>query len=238
MEDRTMIHHTMASYFGDLADQTKGVSHQPMTASLRGLTVPVWLSTAKVNTRRGVEAGAHLLRAGLFVEMVRELCSLESVCARAKAGELFTMLQQLIDLQKKENAAFKRGGRNRSEVDAAQTLRLAHYIRWLQRDIHKLAQHLGRSEDVFALSSAQPKISTVYHDRQRCYGQQVPASQLWDPSAWLRCRVLGGRSNFDPVINILEGTATVVASLHSNRFLNHLSCLLYLHPSLVTSYTS
>ena len=178
----------------------KGVAQQPKTASLRGLTVPVWLSTAKVNKRRCVEAGAHLLGAGLFVEMVRELCSLESVCARAKAGELFTMLQRLIDLQKKENE-----GANRSEVEMALTLRLAHYIRWLQRDIHKLAEHLGRSEDVFALSSAQPKISTVYHDRQRCYGQQVPASQLWDPSAWLRCRVLGGRSNFDPMINILEG---------------------------------
>ena len=196
----------------------KGVAQQPKTASLRGLTVPVWLSTAKVNTRRCVEAGAHLLGAGLFIAMVRELCSLESVCARAKAGELFTMLQQLIDLQKKETAASKRGEGNRNEVDVALTLRLAHYIRRLQRDIHKLAEHLGRSEDVFALSSAQPKISTVHQDWQRCYGQQIPALQLWDPSAWLRCRVLSGRSNFDPVINILEGADAVVASLYSNRF--------------------
>ena len=213
-----LIHYTMATYFGDLADQIKDVAQQPITASLRGLPVPVWLSTAKVNKRRCVEAGAQLLGAGLFIAMVRELCSLESVCSRAKAGELFTMLQQLIDLQKKENAASKRGEGNRSEVEAALTLRLAHYTRWVQRDIHKLAQHLGRSEDVFALSSVQPKISTVYQDWQRCYRQQVPASKLWDPSAWLRCRVLGGRSNFDPVINILEGTDAVVASLYSNRF--------------------
>ena len=108
-EDRTMLHHTMATYFGDLADRTKGVAQQPMTASLRGLTVSVWLSTAKVNKRRCVEAGTHMLGAGLFIEMVKELCSLESVCARAKADEVFTMLQQLIDLQKKKNSASQRG---------------------------------------------------------------------------------------------------------------------------------
>ena len=38
-EDRTILHHTMAKYFGDLAVQTKGVAQQPITAILRGLTV-------------------------------------------------------------------------------------------------------------------------------------------------------------------------------------------------------
>ena len=218
-----MIHHTMASYFGDLADRAKGVAKQPMTASLRGLTVPVWLSTAKVNKRRCVEAGAHMLGAGLFVDMVKELCSLESVCARAKTSELFALLQQLIDLQKKErNAASKREEGNCGGKEAALTLRLVHYIRWLQRDIHKLALHIGRSEVVFALGSAQPKISAVYQDWERCYGQQMPTSQIWDQSGWLRCRVLGGRSNFDPVINILEGTAAVVSFLYSSLCLHHL----------------
>ena len=204
-KDKALLHRTMALYFGDLSDRTKGVAQQPMTASQAGASVPVWLPTAQVNKRRCVEAGAHMLGAGMFVEMVSELCSLESVCARAKTGELFTMLQQLIDLKKQ--AACKPEG-SRSRAEAAQTLRLAHYIRWLQRDIHKLAHHAGRSDVVFVLSAAQPKISTVYQDCYDCYRQQVPTSRFGDSSAWLRCRILGGRSDFEPVINILEGSSS------------------------------
>ena len=80
--------------------------------------------------------------------MVKELCSLESVCARAKASELFTTLQQLLSLQ--------RSAVQLDSLSKNSSRRLAHYIRWLQKDIHVLL--MDPAAKVLSLSSLQPKI--------------------------------------------------------------------------------
>ena len=87
--ERVALCGIMALYFGNLVSEavvtkTK-VASQPLT--LNCSEKDVWLPTAKINKRRCVEAAPHMLTAAMFAEAETELCSLESVCARAKCGK-------------------------------------------------------------------------------------------------------------------------------------------------------
>ena len=84
----------MARYFGDLvpgavAAKSK-IAPQPLTLNCEASSV--WMPVAKVNQRRCVEAAPHMLTAGMLDEAETELCSLQSVCARAKCGTLHISL--------------------------------------------------------------------------------------------------------------------------------------------------
>jgi len=83
----------MATYFGNIVDpgilEAREISRQPLT--LNCVEDEVWYPEALVNGRRCVEAGAHMLAASMWDEAEAELCTLESVCARAKAGTCLQM---------------------------------------------------------------------------------------------------------------------------------------------------
>ena len=88
--ERATLCGIMARYFGDLvsgaiAAKSK-IAPQPLTLDCEASSV--WMPAAKVNQRRCVEAAPHMLTAGMFDEVETELCSLQSVCARAKCGML------------------------------------------------------------------------------------------------------------------------------------------------------
>ena len=78
----------MGKYFGNLIPvketSLKQISSQPLV--LNGPDLKVLFPSARVNRRRCAEAAAHLCTGGLIDEAVNELCTIESVTARAKCG--------------------------------------------------------------------------------------------------------------------------------------------------------
>jgi hypothetical protein len=49
-------------------------------------------------TRRCLESNYHLMECGMMKEAIAELCDVEVICARVKAGVLSTTVKQLSDL--------------------------------------------------------------------------------------------------------------------------------------------
>jgi hypothetical protein len=94
-EEEISLRSTMARYFGNLIpiDQRtmSRVSTQPnlLKTSEAIRRWGVWSAEATdINKRRCVEALPHMLTARMYEEAETELCSLESVVARAKLGKL------------------------------------------------------------------------------------------------------------------------------------------------------
>lgn len=109
--ENELAHQLLAQYFGDLCGargEERLMARQPLT--LDGGWV--WFSSAKINTRRCVEAPYHLVAAGMSMreEACRELCSVELVCACAKVGQIYELLKVLIVLA--------RGGAGGERVDS------------------------------------------------------------------------------------------------------------------------
>ena len=82
-----------------------------------------------VDTGR-LEVAEQLLQAGSYETAVQELCGLESVCARAKAGQLFPALRQLLRLQSLPAS--------QTALTDSSRQRLDHYIRWIRRDVYSI----------------------------------------------------------------------------------------------------
>ena len=80
----------MSKYFGGLISRedkdVRGLTLQAMI--LNGRIEEIWSPKAAINYRRSVEAGHHMLTAGWYDKAEKELCSVESVYARAKCGKL------------------------------------------------------------------------------------------------------------------------------------------------------
>ena len=117
-------------------------------------SVPVWYPHAVLDNSR-LAVAEQLLQAGLYEAAVQELCSLESVCARAKAGQLFLALGQMIDLQSLPPTQPRLTDSSRKRLD--------HYIRWVRRDISSIMK--DPSTNVLAASGAQPPPGGLYSVR-------------------------------------------------------------------------
>ena len=177
--------------------------------------VPVWLPSAVLNKGR-LAVAEQLLQAGLFEEAIQELCSLESVCARAKAGELLAALRQLLRLQLSEAS--------QAALSALSKQRLDHYTRWVRKDWRAMEKH--PATNVLALGGAQPRISVVHADYQAFTATPLyrspPAS--FEESSWVRSRILGGRNDFDPLLFTMkghdEGVLSVALSADGSRIVS------------------
>ena len=124
----------MAIYFGDLGGGvfrcSNHYNHQPLT--LNG-DAAVWLESAVVNSRRCVEAAYHMIRCGMLVEAISELCRPEVICAYCKVGLGPTLVQHLNDLKVELDS-----GRG-TEVSVDQRKQVHDYRKWLHRDITRIA---------------------------------------------------------------------------------------------------
>lgn len=97
-EERLELELLLARYFGNIVDpvlaSARLISLQPLTLNDKS----VWLDSALVNTRRCQEASRHLVNAELLTEALNEVCSFETICACAKAGVGFDLLNNMIRL--------------------------------------------------------------------------------------------------------------------------------------------
>ena len=86
--EKQYLHEVMSIYFGGLISheehKERGIAMQALT--LNCSMEEIWSPNAQINRRRCVEAGHHMLAAGWYDEAEKELCTIESVYARAKHG--------------------------------------------------------------------------------------------------------------------------------------------------------
>ena len=205
--ERVRLHRIMASYFGNLVStedrEAKGVLSQVTWFASADASVQVcdavepviWRPDVLPNRRRCAEAAHHMVKGGMFSEAVTELCSIESVCARAKCGntEMFRMVAQLSEVVEAQNG-----------VDRAY-----HYWRWLKKDVHRIL--VSPIPRISLTASGQPTCSVVRQEiSQHFKSASVP---LFDSSTesceWMRARVMGGSSQFDACLSVLLGKLLV-----------------------------
>jgi len=148
-----------------------------------------------------------LIESGMFKEAVDELCDIEGICARAKAGPgvVHTTIAYLEKL-KSENA-----------VDSDDKVRVVHYLRWLRRSVDLI----NGNPSAFIVSTIfeQPKESLLIKEMERLirkdYGlPRYGISAIHDTEdVWIRCRQLGGYDKFDNLLSILRGHTSDVNSV-------------------------
>lgn len=126
-DDILKLQRSMALYFGDLlpraAIASKLVSTQPLVLNSPN-NRSVWLDSSVCNHRRLNEASTHMLACGMYTEAVSELCNLEAICAGAKVGLSFRILEQLEELSL--------CGR----LSSGQEALVNSYLAWLPRAIY------------------------------------------------------------------------------------------------------
>jgi WD40 repeat protein len=146
-----------------------------------------------VNERRCREAAHHFILAGMLSEAADELCSFEGICARARCGEGFVLLQQLMALCHR----IREGVRQR-DVQAAQALhqllRVEHYARWLQRNMSTIAAN--PVAETITSCSFQPTISISRED-VKSYFKLTSAGVKFDLRSSFRSFVLSPSQDFD-----------------------------------------
>jgi hypothetical protein len=122
-------------------------------------------STA-VNERRCREAVHHMLEAGKLRDAIHELCDFEGICARARCGEGFTLLKQLIQL-----GQFIRDRLKLRDVEAARVVhqlrRVEDYTRWLKRNMSAIA--VNPVSEISSTCSCLSKASLARQDFETFY---------------------------------------------------------------------
>jgi len=137
-----------------------------------------------VNERRCREAVHHLLAASMLCEAAEELCSFEGICARARCGEGFVLLQQLLQL----------GSRIREQLHRHDArglhclLRVEHYARWLRRDMSAIAAN--PEYETIDACSRQPEVSLARKDL-KAYLQETSGGVSFKSGSFFRSFVLG-----------------------------------------------
>ena len=228
---RMRLHRIMARYFGNMLEdkvrEETGALPQPLvlpaiaTAAVSSnMTVgPIWSPLVRPNRRRCVEAVHHMLKAEMFIEAKKELCSWEAVCARARCGrtELFQMVNQLVFLG---NASANASG----NVSPMQRKIVEHYKRWLLSDAYTIMKSPVAYIPITA--TRQPLSSTVRNEIRRHFASKSLPAQYWNScnDKWWRGRVLGGISDFGAILNIMQGEM-----LESHSLVNYSRALLSLH---------
>lgn len=148
------VHAAMGQYFSSALNevllQERKISDQPMLLS----SIPVWFDQCRINYRRCIEAGVHLIESELFEQAIDELCTLDNICAHAKTRNLQQTLTNLVQLCERLLPI---------KDDLIVSFdRLKHYIRWLQHDLSTII----REPAFFTIMTAlqQPEVSCVHTD--------------------------------------------------------------------------
>jgi len=221
--ERTRIHTLLGQYFSSgVEDATRArrlIASQPLTWT----EVYVWSPEARINHRRCVEGGFHLCRAGLLAEAATEMCSMEMVCACAKVGQGFALLDNLFDL----HGQLVRDRQGSGAADSPEhesaasrevlTRRVDHYIRWLRRDLTVIVTDPPAFIPA-TCTTTQPSTSLAKSDLIQYLEnhRRLPETQR---HGWIPCRSLGGQVDFDLVKMSLEGkprriTCSYLVRLH------------------------
>ena len=141
----------------------------------------------------------HLIECGMLKEAVAELCDVEGICARLKAGVLSTAVKQLADLCSKD------------ESDKCSN----HYLRWLRRSATLLSK--DPSFQIVRTIYEQPKESLVRNDMDKLLNVTYPSSGLSmlaaNRDSWIRCRQLGGYDKYSNLMADLHGHSSDVSSV-------------------------
>jgi len=136
-----------------------------------------------VNERRCREAAHHLLAACMLCETANELCCFEGIFARARCGEGFALLQDLLELESRIRTQVGCG-----IMTASHLLRkVHHYARWLRKDMSTVAAH---PEAIFSTCSRQPTTSLAREDLKK-YLQHTSGGVSFERNAFYRSFAFG-----------------------------------------------
>ena len=219
----------LSNYFGNTIDENMDpaarlISPQPiaLTTASMGMTTnnrpSIWNPDTVPNKRRCAEAAEHMIEGNLFRAAIDELCTLEAVCARAKTGsggtsELFHMIKQLKDILRLSNEE-----NSQKQILTPDQKNLAnHYLRWVSKQAYKILE--DPSTNLFATASLEPEESYVKRHLIELWNSMPNAGSTgWGQrGSWVRARMLGGSSVFDPLLGILRGHTGGIRSVAFNR---------------------
>ena len=222
-EGKRLLHRNMAEYFGNLVKpdvlSKKLISSQPLSHNQHAA---VWFPKSIINVRRCVEAAYHMIKADsidMKVLAIDELCSIEGICARAKAGSnmLFTVIEQLKELQASISAAAATTTTATSVNDLIK--RAMHYLRWIRQSIDTI--NYSPSNLIVSTIYEQPKGSILRAEMDVLLRQKYPSTtdNFADlipntSNCWFRCRQLGGYDKFnESIVSVMRGHLSSVESV-------------------------
>ena len=225
VEEKAMLHVIMAQYFGNLVlpelKHERGISTQPLL--LVGEPEDVWVPAALVNERRCVEAAAHMLQAHASISKLKgtplysgyahydmlgnvevELCSIDSIWARAKAGQIFSVVSQLSELSELS----EKFNRVSELVD--------HYLRWVRLDatlIHSNPQHFVPASCSALPIKAIPRKALKDKTNSWVGLSSVSTSACCDQTTWINTSTMGTTLEFENCLLRLHGHTSTVTSV-------------------------
>jgi WD40 repeat protein len=196
---RKRSHEIMGKYFsGKLFGGKSSIREQEHT--LNG--VPVWFPSSKVNQRRVVEAGHHLVEAGLHVDALNELCSLQSICCAALVGNVYNYILYMNQL-------------SHHRFDLEKEQRLDHYLRWLKR-ISTMIPRNPRTA-ITALAGEEPYCSCVKRDVTSFIDSRPADSKDFRSDDWVRAKCITGKMKFGSLAADLHGHDDEIVSVSWSR---------------------
>ena len=173
---------------------------------------------SQINQRRAAEACVHMLSAGMIPEATEELCYLDTICARFKAGlgsELVQWLGQGLMMMRESNNA----------CDESEITRMVHYRRWLVKDTSTIQNN---HRLLLTTAVAQPKSSIVRHIAEKIVIERTEQAMVLmreqtstedrsdtgkNRMLTVGCRMMGGNGDFDAVLAELSGHSRQVLSV-------------------------
>jgi WD40 repeat protein len=186
-------HEVMGKYFsGKLTSGKLVVGKQPSIReqehTLNG--VPVWFPSSRVNQRRVMEAAHHLVEAGLYVDALNELCSLQSICCASLVGNIYNYILYLNQL-------------SHHRFDHEKEQRLDHYLRWLKRIATMIPRNPRTA--ITALAGEEPYCSCVKHDVTNFIDSKPADSKDFRTDDWVRAKCFTGKMKFGSLAADLHG---------------------------------
>ena len=225
-QQKADLHSLMGRYFGNLIDsrvrEERLIAAQPMVLS--GNKGVWWAERSCINKRRCRMALHHLLQVNLIEAASRELCKMINICGYIKVNEGGSLLSFLVILKEKLTDAGTDSsvstGVGVAVQDKSMLLeKVNHYYRFLSVEM----SCISISSDPSGLlvercTLTQPTNSLVRQDIEAYLGNTAVRlggddgkdidEHSFASTTWVRGRLLGGCSNFNPVIYCLSNVHT------------------------------
>ena len=191
-------HRLMAVYFGNIVDPEISLVRRLCKQELILSEHSAYERASVVNRRRCCEASKHMLQCGMGAEAVRELCSLESVCCRFRAGQGYEIIADLIYYTNHFKA----------DAEREDQQRVTHYLRWLRSCANVLEKNVLSQFSFYA--TAQPLTSIVRAEALNLMSlfqsREIPVDVAYG-------HVLGSLADFDSNVATLVGHLSNVESV-------------------------
>jgi len=97
-DEKRHLHALLGTYFADMVDTSVKAARLVASQPLTWTDTFIWSSVCVVNHRRCVEGSYHLCQAGQLAEAANEICSFDLICACAKIGVGYSLLDNIIQL--------------------------------------------------------------------------------------------------------------------------------------------